>query len=296
MSEAATDTAPAQTADTAPGENKSSSSQNNNQQQNQNQNQQQPDNKGGGNDQKKNDPPAFILPDAHKEKSWASKIKSQDDVYAQLDNLTALVGKKVIQPIDFEKATPEEIAAHYKKLAPEDVAAYNFGEKADPEFAKAVAPIFQELGINPHQAKGLSEKITEIAAKMVQAQKAADTSEEGYFKLMEGSFGEKSKAIAGFVENNLKQYASAEDKAVFDSVDNATRVAIDRTIFNVLKAHGVTESGAQTGGDKGAPQGGDVETTRKNLRQQIAELGRKPHTAEQKQKLVDDLAATYKTK
>lgn len=236
----------------------------------------------------------FALPDEYKEKSWAAKVKTQDDLYKQLDNLSTLVGKKVIQPIDYEKASAEEIAAHYKKLAPEDVESYKFSDKSDPTFAKAIAPIFQEFGITPHQAAGLEAKITEIASSMVEAQRAEDTSEEGYFKLMEASFGDKAKGVAGFVETNLRQYASDEDKAIFDGVDNATRTAIDRTIFRILQAHGVKESGAQVEGGAGKPGSANIDDTRKDLRQKIADLGKRPHTAEEKQKLVDQLSATYK--
>lgn len=250
--------------------------------------------------------PDFTLPDEHKDKPWAPKVKSQDDLYKQIDNLNELIGKKTIAPIDYETATPEEISAYHSSLAPENISDYEFGEGGDPDFEAKVGETFQKYGIDKHQAKGLSADINAIAGEMVGAQQKADTSEEGYFKIMEDSFGEDYKTTVGIIEKSLKEHvASDEDKSALDAMDNNTRAVVDRTVHSLTKAyedriakilneHGVTESGSQVEGETGVNTGVDVNEVRADLRNKIAEIGNRPHTAEDLQGLKDKLNATYR--
>ena len=236
----------------------------------------------------------FALPDAYKEKSWASKVKNQDDLYKLIDNQEGLIGKKTIHPIDYENASAEEIAAHHSKIAPEDVSAYTWAEHSMPEITEPMGAIFKEAGIHPKQAELITSKFDEVIGQLAAGQLASDTSEDGYFKIMEESFGDNFKKEVAFVENNLRQHASDDDKKLFDGVDNNTRAAIDRTVHNILKAYGANESGAQGEGGNGSPAIGDVKETQTNLRQEIRSLSTRPHSADEKQALIDKLNATYK--
>lgn len=235
----------------------------------------------------------FTLPDEYKDKPWAAKIKSQDDLFKQLDNAQTLIGKKTIQPLDYATATPEQIAEHHAKMAPESADAYDFGENADPEFSKAVGGIFKELGLNEYQGKHLAAKVNELAAQMVESQQAEAADGEKYLAALKETFGDKSQQVAVFLDNQIKQYASEKDVALLrDGIPNETRLALDRTIYNILQKHGVTESGAAAGDGGGAPAQ-DIGQVRADLRAQIRELGNKPHTAQEKQALIDKLNATY---
>jgi hypothetical protein len=246
----------------------------------------------------------FSLPDEYKDKPWAAKIKSQDDVYKQLENLNGLIGKKTIQPIDYETATPEQIKEHYSKLAPEDVSKYNFGD-GDPEFQKVVGSIFQEFGINEHQASGIAAKIGEIAKGMATEAATADRSADGYLAIMKESFGNDHEKAVGLVENLLKSNLDDKDKGFMDNLDNTTKGALDRAIYKIantyedrikqiLDEHGIKETAAHVGGGSKNPST-DIREVQKTLRQQIRELDSRPHSASEKQELVNKLNATYKT-
>ena len=278
------DTAPPAGGDTAP---------NGQQQQSQQSQQQQPNGANQQQQQSQQQSPAFTVPDAYKDKPWAAKIKSTDDLYKQIDNLDGLVGKKAVGPIDYSKATPEEIEAYHATLRPKDVNEYDFGEDADPGFSKAVGDVLLKNGISAHQGKNIVAEVKKIAGEIAGAKKAEDTSAEGYAKLMQGTFGAEAEKVSGFVEAALKQHATDDDKKLFDDVDNNTRAAIDRTLYKVLQAYGVKETGAQADGGQGKISS-DKATRQKDLRQQIRDLDNKPHSAEDKQKLLDELAATYK--
>lgn len=250
-------------------------------------------------------PSDFAIPEAYKDKPWAQKIKTHDDVFKQLDNLHSLIGKKTITPIDYLTATVEEISEHHRSIAPENVSDYDFGENSDPAFSSAVGEVFQKFGINTHQAKGLATEINTIAAKMAEEKQEKNTDIKDYMKIMQESFGDDHEKIVGVIEKGLKEHVESDsDKAALDSMDNATRAVVDRTVYafmtkyeariaKILKDHGVTETSAQIGGGEGMNKGVDIEAQKKDIRQQIAKLESGIHTAEDKQVLKDKLHKIY---
>src|SRR5688572_22407573 len=96
-------------------------------------------------------PAEYKIPDAYKDKPWASKIKTEEDVWKQLDNTQELVGKKHAHPA--KDAPPEEWDKYFAGLRPETAEAYEFKDHPNPEFAKSVGNILFEAGISEHQAK-----------------------------------------------------------------------------------------------------------------------------------------------
>lgn len=247
-----------------------------------------------GGDEKTSD---FTLPDEYKEKSWASKVKSQDDVYKLIENQEALIGKKVIQPIDYETATPEEIEAHHAKLAPENGAeGYVWAEHSMPELTKPMGDIFAKAGLNAYQQKVISEGFDTAIEQIAGDKVANDTSEEGYLTIMKESFGDDYEASVAVTENALKEFASDDDKKVFDEVDNNTRASVDRTIHKtvtfyearikaILDEHGVVESGAQTEGGEGSNATKSAAEQRAEIRAEMRELDGKPNSHEKKAEL-----------
>jgi hypothetical protein len=237
---------------------------------------------------------AFVLPEDHKNKSWASKIKTQDDVYKQLDNLSALVGKKEVLPIDYATATPEQIEKYHATLRPESADAYEFGEGAEPEFKAAVGDLFLKNGISAYQGSQIIKQVTELSAKMVEAQQAANVSADGYLELMGKSFGAQAKQVVAQVEQGYKAFATPEDKAILDGINNNVRVALDRTVFNIMKKFGAEETGkqAETQGIAGSVT--DINVVRVKLRDEFDEMMKRPYTASEYQALKEKLAATYK--
>jgi len=224
----------------------------------------------------------FSLPDEYKDKPWAEKIKSQEDAYKQIENLTALVGKKTIQAIDYETASPEDIEAYHASLAPENGAeGYSWGEESMPEITKPMADIMLKAGINSHQQKLIAEGFDGLIGQIAGDRMEADTSAEGYNAMMKESFGDDYEKIAGTIEATLKEHIlSDDDKKVFDGVDNKTRVAMDRAIHSlmskyedrikaILEEHGATESGAQAEGGEGGVQSATKAEQRSKIRAEM---------------------------
>lgn len=232
----------------------------------------------------------FQVPDAYKEKPWAAKVKSNDDVWKALDGAQELIGKKTLPPIDFAKATPEELTKFNETMRPSDVKAYNLEAVGLPP-DHAIGKILHESGVPAHQGHA--------AIKAYQAFEAAEmqkaTSAEGFKEAMKGKFGDGYEPIVAAGEKLLKQHLSDESKQLMDRLPNSVLPAVYELVANMQKAYGVTETSAQVGGNNDA--GGikvDVEGQRTALRNELQTLTSGMHTAEQKQALIDKLSATYK--
>jgi len=246
-------------------------------------------------------PKPWQVPEAHKDKPWASKVKSEEDLYKQIDNLTALAGKKTLT-IDYATATPEEIAAHHKALAPADVKDYSFDkvEGVDPVRMGEIAPILQKAGLTVHQAQNVAKEYAAYENSMM----ANATSEAGFREQMTTSFGEKYEPMVAQVVEVHKAHLSPEDQKLMDAMPNEYLGGVYRLTQKMAEAHKnevaalKKQYGVEENGDAHLNKGGnippvDINVTRSKLRQEIADINARPHTAEEKQKKIDELQATY---
>lgn len=234
-------------------------------------------------------PSAFSVPDAWKEKPWAAKIKSEEDLYRQIDTLDALKGKKSIAP-DFEKATAEEIETFLAQTRPADVNAYQFGDETHPEIKSFLGKSLMENGVHPFQANKVIKAYQE-AEKGVQAQMF---SKEGMDKAMEASFGADWQATVGKVQNIVKESIPADDKKALNSLPNEQLAMVTRVINKLIADYGIKERGnLHTDSPAGKHTAEDVTKVRTDLRKQIDDLTRRPHTEDEKKVLTDKLTATY---
>lgn len=233
----------------------------------------------------------YKVPDAYKDKPWAAKIKSEDDLYKQLDNLSVVAGKKNLYPS--ADATPEEMDKYFEGLRPESTEKYDFGaDHPNPEFAKSVGEVLFAAGISEHQAKKIIPAYNALEQKIMEAA----TSAEGFKAEMTATFGEKYDASVAAVVKEHKQHLKPEDQQLMDAIPNKYLGMIYRLTNAMQKAYGAEEGGADAHAAKGgAPIGEDITAKRSTLRGKIAELDGRFHTADEKQRLLDELQATYTT-
>jgi hypothetical protein len=265
---------------------------NNNGQQQQTQSTQQGDGSNGEAQQQQTaEATPYKIPDAWKDKPWASKIKSEEDLYKQIDTLDALKGKKSIVP-DFKTAPKEEIEAYLAGLRPADKSEYAFGEEGtfDPEFVGSVSDMLYEAGVSSYQANNV---IIPKYQALERARMEAATSADGFKDVMVKSFGEKYDGVVQAVVKEHKQHLTPEDQGILDTIPNEYLGVVYRLTENMRKAYGVQEKGDAHLNKGGAVQTTDINAVRSDLRQKIAALETRPHTVQEKQKLVDELQATY---
>lgn len=239
------------------------------------------------------DSTTFKLPDEYKDKPWASKIKSESDLWKQVENLQALAGKKTIIP-DLSKATPEEREAYYAALRPKSVDEYGLAQLTDdfmlPGVKAALADGMLKEGISPVQAKPILEK---LAAASQEAQLAAFDPK---------NFAAEAEKVEGLgkgyepkvVQNALKSVLSPDAYAgIMENIPNANLVQIHRAMKEIIDAYGIKESGSHVEAPLGTQKTVDPEARSKELFNEIVALSKRPHTQEEKQKLIDERNAIF---
>lgn len=239
-------------------------------------------------------PPAsdsFAIPEAYKEKPWAAKIKTPDDMWKQIDNLQIAVGKKTVVP-NLAEATPEEREAYYANFRPENQEAYGLAEVSPdvilPSVRDALSKGLLENGVSPVQAKPILEA---IAAASLKEKEIAFSAED---------FTAKAEEVLGKgydpkpLQATLKSTLSAETyKGLMEGVPNANLVQIHKAMQEVVKAYGIKESGAHTDAGHGQQKVADPAARSKQLMDEIVAMSKRPHTAEEKQKLIDERNAIF---
>lgn len=234
----------------------------------------------------------FQIPDEYKDKPWASKVKSQDDLWKQVDNLQGLAGKKHAVP-DWENATPQEIETYLKEVRPEEKSAYKFSDAEDHETTQletAFQDMLYEVGIPAHQGNQLIQAYQALE----QQTKEQLFDKDAFLSGMESTFGSDYETKCGDIAKVIADNLNDDQKARLEGVPNEQLTLMYELVDNIQRAYGGFESGAQGEGGEGAAGGVDVDEVRKDLRDKIQKLSRVPHSAEEKQKLVDQLDATYR--
>lgn len=234
-------------------------------------------------------PKEFKILDAYKDKPWAFKIKSEEDLYKQIDTLDQLKGKKHAYP--GQDATPEELDKYFEGLRPESADKYNFGENhPNPEFAKNVGELLFNAGISEHQAK----KIIPAYQAMEQAALEAATSADGFKAEMTKSFGEKYDAAVAGVTKEFSQHLTADDQKLIDAIPNQYLGVVYRLTAAMQKAYGVEDNGdAHAQNKSGQQQQTDWREEARAISEQIRQLETRPHTAQEKQDLINKRQSLY---
>lgn len=236
-------------------------------------------------------PNEFKVPDEYKDEPWLDKVKTQDDLWKQLKNAQALIGKKSVAP-DFETMTPEQMEEHFAaQRADVDKTAYKFDEATPEDLKGQYAEMLHKYALPPKVANSMIGEFNKIQ----NAAFADAFTQEGMDKELEASFGKDFKQTAGVVAREVKEILSAEDNKLLDeAIPNQFLGLFYRYGAALHKKYGASETGAAaSGGQSGAPAQ-DINKVRTELRAKIADITNRPHTAADKQALVDQLDATYR--
>lgn len=247
---------------------------------------------------KPGDPPKpedFKVPEKYKDKGWASKVKSMDDVYEQLDTLDSMKGRPAARP-DLAKATPEQREAFYAQGRPKDINEYQFTEGADlDDTVKAAVPqMLSKYGIDAYTGNQIIKDYQEMEKALV----AKQFDQEGFNGAMKEHFGDNWEAQTALAQNAIKKVGSEADIKALDKIPNLYAAPIYRivgnmrqVITNMMKQYGVKETDMAHFMPSGAqPAGGDLKSQQSQLRQQIATNEQKGNFAangELRKKLAD---------
>lgn len=234
----------------------------------------------------------FKVPDEYKDKAWAGKVKTQDDLWKQLANAQELIGKKSVVP-DLAKATPEEREAYYAQLRPASADEYVFpdtGMPMPPEMKTTVTDMFMKNGVSAVQANDIIKAYQDMGNKQL----AAMYDPKEFETTLETAFGKDWKAVTGTVRNSLKGMMSEADQKALDNLPNAYLATVYRTLGNVVQKFGVKETPGAHFEAPGTAANTDINAVRDGLRKQMSAMSSRPHTAQELATLRTQLADTYK--
>jgi len=245
-------------------------------------------------------PAEFKLPDEYKDKPWAAKVKSQDDLYKQIDNLTTLVGKKSVVP-NLKEASPEDKEAFYAQMRGKDAAEYQIPNTTSvpipADTQPEVARLFMENGISPVQAEPFLKGYLALREKQI----GEFYNPDGFNKAMETAFGPDHKQVTGAVRNTITAMMSPDDAKALDAIPNNLLGVVYRTLGNTIKAvddtlkkYGATESFAHLKAPGGQVQQADMNAQRAAWRTELAGLSMRPHEAAEKDAIINKIADSYK--
>lgn len=231
---------------------------------------------------------AFKLPDAYKDKPWAAKIKTEEDLWKAIDNAQSLIGKKSIVP-DLSKMTDAEREEYYAQTRPASPDDYKFGEGTPDEMKRGMSESLMKHGVTAHQANSI---IADYQA-MEKALVAEQFNPEGMKAAMKEAFGDEWESITGKSRNALKGVVADTDFEAIDQLPNQYISLMYRIMGNVVQKFGITESSAHTDAQGGKVGETDPAKVRADIDKELSALTSRPHTAAEKQALLDKRHATF---
>lgn len=232
----------------------------------------------------------YKVPEQYKGKPWASKIKSDDDLWKALDGAQTLIGRKeIIAPLDYSKATPAEIEEYHAKTRPADKTAYEFDPET-PDFMKeGVGEILYKHGIPAAQANAFMKDYLAFENEKAGEHYGPDS----FLTDMKEAFGNDHEKVTGQLFNVMKKNLSVKDQEVLENIPNQYLATFYRATHNLIKAYGIksTDLASKQAGPA-EPQ--DIKEVRRSIRAELNGLSSKNHTAAEKAALIAKLDATYR--
>lgn len=232
---------------------------------------------------------SFTIPDEYKDKPWVGKVKDVNSLFKMYDDVQPLLGKKYAVP-DWDNATDKDVEDYLSAHRADEDTYKSFFEEGAPnrdEFAK----LFHESGVPKPVAKRLIDGYLQMENKY----KETLYSKEGFFEEMKNSFGETYEKEVGKITNLLNQNVNQSDKALLEELPNQYLGLIYRIVNNFDKEYGASELDGSTRVDNNrtvVDYGKQID----DIRQQIFDLSKRPHTAQEKSELISKLEQAYNNK
>lgn len=183
-------------------------------------------NQGAEQSQPTNQPSSFAIPDAYKDRGWAEKIKTSDDLWKTLDNAQSLIGKRPAG-IPSQDASDDEWGQFYKAMGRPDEPKYDF---TDPEglpegfdtssFKEQASQILHKAGLTPKQANAVYNEYLKLelegTAKSQEA-KAAEQAEldAKYDSLTKEHFGDDAEKYENLLKEDFSKHVPQSLKETF---------------------------------------------------------------------------------
>ena len=258
----------------------------------------------------------FSIPEEYAEKGWAKFFngKTGDDLKAELfksyDNQQALIGKKVNEYLtttdlknlenyeDIKKALQAQLTPEYN--VPENISDYALDTILKDENGQNIFPMnqevldlfsgkFKDLGVSIQQGQELLKTYLDYEIKEFQAYTDADELDREVNSMFNGNQQQRKTC-----ESLIKEFLSpADQQLIQDTMPNA----IVQMFYKVAK--GLVDKYDYKEGSNPAPSSMKMSDSERNaeynrLADELEALDGRPHSAEEKQNIINQMKALYK--
>jgi len=204
-----------------------------------------------------NEPPAFVVPDAYKDRGWVEKVKSPDDLWKTLDNAQSLLGKRPAG-IPANDAPQEEWDAFFKVARPESPDKYALSEieglpqgiDLTPYKADAQKLMF-EAGLTQRQADAMWKQY--VGLEMGAVVKSQEGLDKRFDETLAKAFPEKADVAQKVAQDAINELVREDLRGSF--VDNPEGMVAMIELANGYEAK-MAKLRAEYGAEGKLPDGG----------------------------------------
>jgi len=182
-------------------------------------------------------------PEEIRNKPYMQNIKSTEDLFKAFDGAQTLLGKKNNLPaVD---APAEEWETYFKRIRPENEAAYGFVVKddaPDASFRKAMAQVCFKAGLPVKQAKMVAEGFDAVVAKLYEEDEAAKTlkiaeQKQQFQTKVTSLFGADRDKVLAQSAALFNEFAPKEFAGIYEKLDADAKVALAAVLHGIQTKH-----------------------------------------------------------
>lgn len=259
----------------------------------------------------------FSIPDEYKEKGWAKFFdgKSGDELKSELfksyDNSQSMIGKKVEEYLtttdlkqlsnyeEIKKNLSSQLTPEYN--VPENSSDYDLGSilkdengnqifSAPEESLNLFQDKFKEFGISKEQGQNLMKSYLEYEVGEFQKYTDADELESHINDMFKGNSQQRTQC-----ESLIKEFLSPQDqKFIQDTMPNVVVEMFYKVSKGLVEKYDYKEGNSANNHSTLAMTQAEKNAEYERLTSELEALSRRPHNAQEKQSLLNQLMAIYK--
>ncbi len=237
-------------------------------------------------------PPAFVLPDAYKDKPYLKGIDSQDKLFKMLDGAQELIGKKG-PAIPKDDAPQAEKDAYYESIGrPKTPGEYALdgADKADPKFLPKVQAALHKAGLSQSQAKSVWADVNVALSEFVTDKNLADAKQNTDFdKLAADTFGVDRDKVLARSKDLLNQFVSPAMKNHVATLPNESLVVLADVLRSIDKKYISPDGAPSKGPDATGMTPADISLKARSLMSEQSKFNPMSPEFNSLQKQIDDL-------
>lgn len=225
--------------------------------------------------------PAFVVPDAYKDRGWVEKVKSPDDLWKTLDNAQSLLGKRPAG-IPANDAPQEEWDKFYQAARPESAEKYTLGDiEGLPEgvdlapYKASAQKLMFEAGLTQRQADAMWKQYValEVGAATSKQQESEADRDKRYDETVTKVFGDKKEQSEKIALDLINQYVPDELKDNVKALKDSPEAMVGMiALANQLHAE-MEKIKAEYGAEGKLPDGG-TKVAAEDISETVAKLSK----------------------